>query len=152
MSAAATMPRWKCHKVVHALKLAAVEIKGPDKAVLVPAERNMWGPVLAPPGWLMRFRAQDNDPGYFVSYDDGHTSWSPTKAFEEGYTRIPADNWLDRLKTEKAELDERITKLEAFIDSGATNALEDEAAELLKLQAQTMRDLQHILGRRIGLA
>jgi hypothetical protein len=26
--------------------------------------------------------------GYFVQYDDGYKSFSPAKAFEEGYTRI----------------------------------------------------------------
>jgi len=26
--------------------------------------------------------------GYFVVYDDGYQSYSPAKAFEEGYTRI----------------------------------------------------------------
>lgn len=28
--------------------------------------------------------------GYFVVYDDGYTSWSPAKAFEDGYTPAPA--------------------------------------------------------------
>ncbi|PYX85030.1 MAG: hypothetical protein DMG70_05000 [Acidobacteria bacterium] len=26
--------------------------------------------------------------GYLVQYEDGYLSWSPAKAFEEGYTRI----------------------------------------------------------------
>jgi hypothetical protein len=26
--------------------------------------------------------------GYFVQYDDGYTSFSPAKAFEDGYTRL----------------------------------------------------------------
>jgi hypothetical protein len=26
--------------------------------------------------------------GYYVIYDDGYTSWSPAKSFEEGYTLI----------------------------------------------------------------
>lgn len=25
---------------------------------------------------------------YYVVYDDGYASWSPAKAFEEGYTRV----------------------------------------------------------------
>lgn len=29
-----------------------------------------------------------SDFGYFVLYEDGYHSWSPTKAFEEGYTEI----------------------------------------------------------------
>ena len=27
------------------------------------------------------------DPGYYVVYEDGYESWSPTKAFEDGHTR-----------------------------------------------------------------
>ena len=29
--------------------------------------------------------------GYFVEYADGYTSWSPTQAFEAGYTRVGAE-------------------------------------------------------------
>lgn len=28
-------------------------------------------------------------PGYYVVYTDGYVSWSPAKAFEEGYTKVP---------------------------------------------------------------
>lgn len=28
--------------------------------------------------------------GYYVEYEDGYTSWSPAKAFEDGYTPAPA--------------------------------------------------------------
>lgn len=28
---------------------------------------------------------KDGSPGYFVTYADGYTSWSPKKAFEEAY-------------------------------------------------------------------
>jgi dihydrofolate reductase len=38
--------------------------------------------------WLDRNRvaiASSGNFGYFVTYEDGYTSWSPEKAFEEGY-------------------------------------------------------------------
>lgn len=28
------------------------------------------------------------DPGYYVVYEDDYVSWSPTEAFEKGYTEI----------------------------------------------------------------
>jgi len=34
------------------------------------------------------FKYGDVDMGYLVIYSDGYMSWSPTKAFEEGNTRI----------------------------------------------------------------
>ena len=35
-----------------------------------------------------RYHGSDDDLGYFVVYEDGYLSWSPTKAFEEGYTAL----------------------------------------------------------------
>ncbi len=34
---------------------------------------------------------RDSIGGYFVRYKDGYTSWSPAKAFEEGYSVIEDD-------------------------------------------------------------
>lgn len=36
-----------------------------------------------------RFRITEEDLGYLVVYEDGYRSWSPTKAFEEGYYEEP---------------------------------------------------------------
>ena len=35
-----------------------------------------------------RFKMSPDDLGYVVEYADGYRSWSPTKAFEEGYTEV----------------------------------------------------------------
>ena len=32
---------------------------------------------------------EENEEGYYVLYNDGYESWSPKKAFEEGYNLIP---------------------------------------------------------------
>jgi len=44
------------------------------------------------PDWrLKQAMDQEHNPqpgGYFVVYKDGYKSFSPAKAFEEGYTRI----------------------------------------------------------------
>jgi hypothetical protein len=82
-----SLPRWKCHKVVHAIKLASVEfIPGTSTVNLHPAEPEY--PTLVRAGPFSRRVPAGSDPGYFVVYPDGYESWSPTKAFEEGYTRI----------------------------------------------------------------
>jgi hypothetical protein len=35
------------------------------------------------------FIHRGDDLGYFVVYEDGYQSWSPTEAFEKGYTKRP---------------------------------------------------------------
>lgn len=45
-----------------------------------------WGQIKVPDWWLRRHRPAVG--GYFVAYEDGYTSYSPEKPFEEGYTRI----------------------------------------------------------------
>jgi hypothetical protein len=40
-------------------------------------------------GWAARWSGQ-NDKGYYVLCEDGFDSWSPTKTFEDGYTKIHA--------------------------------------------------------------
>ena len=82
------LPKYQCHKIVHALKIAAMEIREDKSAVIMPADEG-YGKLITEAGWGDKYR--DNtfkDTGYYVVYDDGYTSWSPTKAFEEGYTRI----------------------------------------------------------------
>lgn len=83
------MPRYKCHKQVWALKIAAIEIGEDKSAIIAPSDLN-YAPFTTKPGWAERWKGSEGDLGYYVVYDDGYASWSPTKAFEEGYTRIGA--------------------------------------------------------------
>lgn len=39
-----------------------------------------------PAGLFARSKASPGD--YFVVYADGYSSWSPAKAFEDGYTKV----------------------------------------------------------------
>ena len=82
----AEMPRYKCHKEVWALKIAAIEVHEDKSATISPADER-YAPFKTEPGWADRFKGDDTDPGVYVVYGDGFKSWSPTKAFEEGYTR-----------------------------------------------------------------
>jgi hypothetical protein len=82
------MPRYRSHKEVHALKIAAIEVNEDKSAKIAPADKG-YAVFTTKPGWAERFTGSDNDdPGYYVVYADGFASWSPTKAFEDGYTRI----------------------------------------------------------------
>ena len=82
---AAQMPRYKCHKEVSALKIAAIEMLQDRSAKIAPKDKG-FATLTTKPGFP--FKGNENDLGYFVVYSDGYQSWSPTKAFEEGYTRI----------------------------------------------------------------
>lgn len=80
------MPRYQCHKIVYALKIAAIEFDNDGEAKIAPKDEGY--AVFTMPGYRGKFHGSDEDTGYFVQYEDGYISWSPTKAFEEGYTRI----------------------------------------------------------------
>ncbi|RUV08001.1 hypothetical protein EOA79_02310 [Mesorhizobium sp. M1A.F.Ca.IN.020.03.2.1] len=77
------MPRYQCHKKVWALKIERVD----ESQTLYPVDKG-YAPIRVSDEWLERYRGSDQDPGYYVVYDDGFSSWSPTKAFEGGYTRL----------------------------------------------------------------
>ena len=81
------MPRYRCHKEVFALKIKAIEpghfIDG--GATVIPVEEG-YAPFKVTEEYLRKHNPQAG--GYYVVYDDGYKSWSPEKAFEEGYTRI----------------------------------------------------------------
>ena len=51
--------------------------------------------------------------GYVVEYEDGYTSWSPKDVFEKSY-RI-AETFQDRLHIEEQELNDKIIKLNHFM-------------------------------------
>ena len=81
------MPRYRCHKVVWALKIDALEVRADKSAVIAPGD-NRFGVFNTDAGWADRFHGSEEDPGYYVLYEGGYASWSPTKAFEDGYTLI----------------------------------------------------------------
>ena len=78
------MQKYKCHKVVEAMKIGVIEEIGE--------------------GWLLTAADLEDDvtvtleymekhlpqlEGYYVRYEDGYESYSPVEAFEDGYTLIP---------------------------------------------------------------
>lgn len=85
------MPRYVCHKEVHALKIKEVfDPTGPneesDGRRILRFENPGYGPF-----FVSREYVQKHNPvagGYYVVYADGYESFSPAKAFEDGYTLI----------------------------------------------------------------
>jgi len=82
--ASSPLPRYKCHKEVYAVKLAAIEFHEEQvKYALEPAEGQGFAPFYVEKGWGERCKATDDDAGYYVVYSDGYKSWFPTRALEE---------------------------------------------------------------------
>lgn len=88
----APLPKYRSHKDVSAMKIAAIQFEQDGSARIAPSATDKGcGMVDTKPGYRERFKADlhSDDLGYYVVYADGYESWSPTKAFEEGYTLIP---------------------------------------------------------------
>jgi hypothetical protein len=54
-----------------------------------------------------------------------------------------------RVEQEKTELDEKLLKLQAFIDSEAFKAIDPVQTSLLKIQAGAMETYSHVLAERL---
>lgn len=95
-SPAREMPSYKSHKTVWALKISKVEpLPNPDLTGKTGASH--YGATLTPedtgyaPFTVDADYQRKHGPhagGYYVVYADGYKSFSPAKAFEEGYVRI----------------------------------------------------------------
>lgn len=93
--AATEMPKYVSHKKVWALKIKSVlqdneyasngeisEILGAELEVEEPG----YAPVRVDRDYL--YKHQPKAGGYYVVYEDGYKSFSPAKAFEEGYDKL----------------------------------------------------------------
>lgn len=81
------MPRYVCHKKVWALKIRSI-INSPPNSPEGSAALEMhdagFAPVTVDVEYMTKHKPQAG--GYYVVYPDGYKSFSPAKAFEEGYT------------------------------------------------------------------
>jgi hypothetical protein len=89
------LPKYRSHKEVWALKisgvkkdcdLAAKDGRETDGSATLVFEDSRYAPMKVPHDYV---RKHDPKPGgYYVVYKDGYKSWSPSEAFESGYTKI----------------------------------------------------------------
>lgn len=94
--------------------------------------------------------AKGGEDGYLVEYEDGYRSWSPKETFEAAY-KI-AETHLDRLLIESEELEQRKSKLRAFILSEeGSHKLDNETRNLLLRQYSVMSEYLLLLINRIQL-
>jgi hypothetical protein len=75
-----TMPSYRSHKVVRAVKIESVDTS--YQRLFVDG-----GKILKlDPEYFQRHMPEAG--GYFVLYEDSYQSYSPAKAFEDGYTTM----------------------------------------------------------------
>ena len=108
-------------------------------------------------GWKLPENENGEDEGYLVEYLDSpnsnHTkhknyiSWSPKEVFEKAY-KI-SESFLDRLKIEERELDEKYQKLQDFILSEGFEKLDNDRQDVLKRQLEVMASYLSILEERL---
>lgn len=100
--------------------------------------------------WL---QDKDGKPGYAVKYSDGYTSWSPKEVFEESYLPIGHVSYksafVQRLIGERAQLNEKITKLRAFISSDAGKKVGGIDGALLLEQLDLMIAYRDVVSKRL---
>jgi len=93
--ASAEMPRYKCHKEVWALKIASIEFdrdkastenRETDGSATITPEEDGYAPFKVPHDYVRKHKPEAG--GYYVVYADGYKSFSPAKAFEDGYSRL----------------------------------------------------------------
>ena len=78
------MNRYRCHKKVEAMKIQEIRLHTDRiSATLFSEDDDHFSVDFA---FLQKHTPQVG--GYIVKYEDGYVSYSPAKAFEEGYTLI----------------------------------------------------------------
>jgi hypothetical protein len=84
------MPKYVSHKTVWALEIASVEHKsdGSGNWRLEFVDKG-YAAMSAPAEMFSRYQPKAGD--YYVVYVDGYKSFSPRKAFLEGYTKVEGD-------------------------------------------------------------
>lgn len=78
------LPIYQSHKQVEAIKIEKMIALDNGKVRLISPKAEVFADVEAP--YFMKHNPQIG--GYYVRYKDGYESWSPAKAFEDGYTDI----------------------------------------------------------------
>lgn len=83
------MPRYVSHKKVWALEIATINRMTPGKVILSFKDKG-YAPSTFAENDLLFARYAPIQGDFYVTYADGYKSFSPRKAFLEGYTQIGA--------------------------------------------------------------
>jgi hypothetical protein len=159
------LPEYISHKVVRATKIIDIlEVEtSTGNHVLAVLVNDVESVIPVTQEWMDKRTPEPG--GYFVVYEDGYTSYSPAKAFEEGYTpsapqqttrltgedvppEIPA--YQQRVIEESEELNERLAKLNQFIVSNLFMAVAKDEQVRLKAQKAAMAMYAAVLNERIA--
>lgn len=79
-------PRYRCHKVVEAVKIKAIKQHANDVGFTIVPEDESIPPFDETFSYCIKHAPAPG--GYWVRYEDGYTSFSPAAAFESGYHPI----------------------------------------------------------------
>jgi hypothetical protein len=93
---------------------------------------------------------QFSKPGYLVEYSNGNKSWISKADFEE-VSRI-ADSFVDRMKIEEDDLNQKRKKLLAFLHKDEHKKLTRGERALLLAQNFHMFYYEHLLHQRMNVA
>lgn len=102
MSEITSLPVYKCTRVVQAFKIYSINFYIND---LILQDENYYYSVTVSFDYYNKYSPKEG--GYYIRHEDGYESYSPAKAFEEGYileTHIPLESKaILRLKVESPE-------------------------------------------------
>ena len=79
------MPKYKCTKQVWALKIKSIKVEIDGSAIITPEDEG-YSPFKVDAEHMSKHAPSAG--GYHVCYKDGYRSFSPAKAFEEGYLLV----------------------------------------------------------------
>lgn len=108
------LQRWKSHKIVEAGKIMAYD----EDTITVMADDGFTVEI-TPKEFTTKYKGGDTDLGYYVRYEDGYESWSPSKAFEEGYTVVESGSISVTLtKDEWTQINECLSSIDFGTEKG----------------------------------
>jgi hypothetical protein len=85
MTDTSNMPRYVSHKKVHALEISAVAPEPEVRTFRLSFAEPGFADVIPDAGMFSRYMPVKGD--FYVVYEDGYKSFSPRKAFLDGYAR-----------------------------------------------------------------
>ena len=89
------LPKYRCHKEVYAVKIKTIKYdsdlavsigRETDGSAMIIPEGKGYEPIKVNHEYVRKHKPQEG--GYYIVYKDGYKSYSPAKAFEEGYSLI----------------------------------------------------------------